>query len=140
MIKGEGQGEVEIELPDRYKFDNRDRLRHARGAGGCRGGAGVTELEELSPRSLAFSVEEVPEMPKIPDEILDLEKRFWTEGPDFYLQNLDEKCLTVFADAAGLWTAEEIAKTVKSSGRWKDVQIDPKGGPPPDAGHCAAEL
>ena len=66
-------------------------------------------------------------MPKIPDEILDLEKRFWTEGPDFYLQNLDEKCLTVFADAAGLWTAEEIAKTVKSSGRWTDVQIDPKG-------------
>jgi DNA polymerase-3 subunit alpha len=38
MIKGEGQGEVEIELPDRYKFDNRI-------ASAMRAVPGVVEVE-----------------------------------------------------------------------------------------------
>jgi DNA polymerase-3 subunit alpha len=38
MIKGEGQGEVEIELADRYKFDNRV-------ASAMRAVPGVVEVE-----------------------------------------------------------------------------------------------
>ena len=61
------------------------------------------------------------------DELLELEKRFWTGNAEFYRDNLDDHCLTAFAEMAGVFDKDDIAKTVGESQRWSDVELAPKG-------------
>ena len=60
------------------------------------------------------------------DELLALERGFWTGGPDFYRAHVDDECLLAFGDMAGVHVKEEIAETAKS-GRWFNVKLDEKG-------------
>lgn len=59
-------------------------------------------------------------------ELMDLEMKFWTDGPDAYLRHADRQCLVVFRERAGLMTKEEIARSAER-GRWSDVRSRPKG-------------
>ncbi len=66
-------------------------------------------------------------------DIVSLEKGFWTGGSDFYLAHLDDDCLLAFQDMAGVHGREEIAK-MTAGNRWKNIKLDQKGfvTPTPD--------
>jgi hypothetical protein len=60
------------------------------------------------------------------ESLLALERRFWTEGPDFYRSHLDDECLIAFTEQAGVSSKDEIADTVQGR-RFSDLSIEPKG-------------
>jgi hypothetical protein len=60
------------------------------------------------------------------EDILQLEKGFWTEGADFYRQHLDDDCLIAFVGMAGVMGRDQIAATAQGP-RWRDVEIALKG-------------
>ena len=60
-------------------------------------------------------------------ELMSLEKRFWTDGADYFRQNLDEKCLVAFTEMAKVMSKEEVAATIKPEDRFKDVDLQTKG-------------
>ncbi len=62
----------------------------------------------------------------IDNELLALERKFWTEGADFYRENLDKLYLVVFPEMAGLKTREEVVAMIGNDSRYQDVTIDPK--------------
>ena len=41
-------------------------------------------------------------------DLLRLEKGFWTEGGDYYRTHVDEECLLAFTEMAGVHSNEEI--------------------------------
>ena len=69
----------------------------------------------------------------IDKDLLELEKGFWTGGPDHYRKHLDETCLVVFSEMAGVMGREEIASMVGKT-IWKDLKVEPKAmvRPTPD--------
>lgn len=60
-------------------------------------------------------------------ELMALERGFWTGGADFYRAHLDDSCLVVFSEMAGVMTRESVARTAQETGRWRDVTLEPKG-------------
>src|SRR5262245_38393004 len=63
----------------------------------------------------------------IQDELIAIERGFWTQGADYYKQNLDDVCVTAFAEMAGAFKKDEIAGMIPEANRWKDLSIEPKG-------------
>ena len=63
----------------------------------------------------------------VQNDLMSLEKQFWTGDADFYRRNLDDKCLTVFAQEAGLQDKEAIAGMMKDGMKWRDIKLDQKG-------------
>lgn len=73
-------------------------------------------------------------MPSVEEQLLALEKKFWTGDSTFYEQNVDESCLIAFTrDMAGVMSNEDLAATVESSHRWKNLEVDLKGLVTPSA-------
>lgn len=60
------------------------------------------------------------------DDLLKIERSFWTGGPEAYEKNADAQCLVVFTEMARVMRRDDIARTAEK-GRWKDVEITPKG-------------
>ena len=60
------------------------------------------------------------------EELLAIEKHFWTGGPEVYRRHADERCLIAFAEMAGVMSNGDIAKSAEK-GRWKDISIEQKG-------------
>jgi hypothetical protein len=61
------------------------------------------------------------------EDLLKIEEKFWTGGPEAYQQHADEKCLVAFSDKmAGVMSKDDIAKSAEK-GRWKDVSMTQKG-------------
>ncbi len=62
------------------------------------------------------------------DDLLKLERQFWTGDADFYREHLDDKCLVAFTDMAGVMGKEDIAQMVKKDPpRWSDLKFEDKG-------------
>jgi hypothetical protein len=62
------------------------------------------------------------------DDLLKLERQFWTGDANFYREHLDDKCLVAFTEMAGLMGKEDIAKMVeKDKPRWSDLTFEDKG-------------
>lgn len=59
-------------------------------------------------------------------DLLAIDERFWTGGPEAYQENCDDRCLVVFPGMAAVMSREDIAKTAEK-GRWSDVKLAPKG-------------
>ena len=60
------------------------------------------------------------------DELLAIERGFWLDGEDFFLANVDEKCLLVFpqmGQMVGSFTREQVAATAQPTNRWRDLGI-----------------
>jgi hypothetical protein len=67
-------------------------------------------------------------MSAIENDLLALERQFWTGDSAFYEQNVDKSCLVAFnRDMAGVISNKEIAATVKDGARWQDLEIELKG-------------
>lgn len=61
------------------------------------------------------------------DELLALEKGFWTGDEAFYKANADKECLVAFPEMAMAMSNADLAATAKKPNRWKDLEIEPKG-------------
>jgi hypothetical protein len=61
------------------------------------------------------------------DELLDIERGFWTGDAEFYRRHADERCLTAFPGMAAVMSSEEIAGTVGDGPRWDEPDLDVKG-------------
>ena len=59
-------------------------------------------------------------------DLLVIEEKFWTGGPEIYQQYADDQCLVVFSEMAGTMSKADIAKTAEK-GRWSDVSPKLKG-------------
>lgn len=60
-------------------------------------------------------------------DLMTLEKGFWTQGGDYYREHVDEECLVAFAEMAGVHSNEEIAGMNPGAGNWRNVRLDEKG-------------
>lgn len=67
-------------------------------------------------------------------ELLPIERSLWTDGPEAYRRNVDERCLVAFTEMAGVSSRDEIAATVTDGPRWRDLEIEVEGlvEPAPD--------
>ncbi|HEY7764319.1 MAG TPA: nuclear transport factor 2 family protein [Aestuariivirgaceae bacterium] len=57
------------------------------------------------------------------DDLFRMEEKFWTGDAEFYRRNLDDKCLVVFTEMAGLMDKEQIAGTIKNPNRWRKLDL-----------------
>ncbi|MEW6632848.1 MAG: hypothetical protein AB1440_18415 [Pseudomonadota bacterium] len=60
-------------------------------------------------------------------ELLDIERGFWTGDSAFYEANADTECLVAFPGMAQAMTNAELAGTASKPNRWRDLEIDLKG-------------
>jgi len=60
-------------------------------------------------------------------DLVRLERGFWTEGGEYYREHVDDECLLAFTEMAGLHSNDEIAGMNPGAGNWKDVHLDAKG-------------
>lgn len=63
----------------------------------------------------------------VQDELLSIEERLWTGGPEAYRENVDDECLVGFTEMAGVMTRDEIARSVEEGSRWRDLEIEVAG-------------
>lgn len=68
------------------------------------------------------------------DDLLAIERSLWSDGPKAYQRHLDDECLIVFTEMAGVSTRDEVAAMVADGPRWKDLDIEVQGlaQPTPD--------
>jgi hypothetical protein len=61
------------------------------------------------------------------DDLLALEKDFWTGDAQFFETNTDRNCLVAFPDMAGVMSNADLAETAKNPNRWRKLEIELKG-------------
>lgn len=57
------------------------------------------------------------------DELLELDRGFWTGGEDHFLAHVDTRCALVFAQMQGDYSREEVAASARDPDRWRDLRI-----------------
>lgn len=57
------------------------------------------------------------------DELLAIDRGFWLDGEDFFLEHVDERCMLVFAEMKGVYSREEVAASARDPDRWRDLRI-----------------
>lgn len=68
------------------------------------------------------------------NELISIEQKLWTGGPETYRKNLDDNCLIAFTKMAGLLSRDTVASTVEGADRWRDLDVQVEGvvQPTPD--------
>lgn len=61
------------------------------------------------------------------NELLEIEKGFWTLGEAYYKAHADKECLVAFPEMARAMSNADLAATAKSPDRWRDIEIELKG-------------
>lgn len=61
---------------------------------------------------------------KLEDHLFSLEEKFWTEGADYYRQNLAYGAIMVFPEPAGVLVKDEIASSLGQKARWAEVALE----------------
>jgi len=61
------------------------------------------------------------------EELLDIEKGFWTGDSAYFEANADVECLVAFPEMARAMTNAEMARTAGKPNRWRDLDISLKG-------------
>jgi hypothetical protein len=75
-------------------------------------------------QSNAFGVGENIMPIKLEDYLFSLEEKFWTEGAEYYQQNLAYAAIMVFPDPAGVMVKDEIASSLEKKARWSRVALE----------------
>jgi hypothetical protein len=60
-------------------------------------------------------------------KLLELEKKFWTEGATFYRESVDRQCILAFPQTASVLSNLEAAVSLGAGPRWREVEIWPRG-------------
>jgi hypothetical protein len=64
----------------------------------------------------------------VEDDLLAIERQFWTGDAEFYRRNLDDECLLAFTEMAGVKSKDDIAGMIADDKeRWRDLRIAKKG-------------
>jgi Domain of unknown function (DUF4440) len=58
------------------------------------------------------------------DDLLALEREFWTGDADFYRRHLSDHAVMVFPEPAGVLTREQVLEAIASGPRWAEVQME----------------
>jgi hypothetical protein len=61
---------------------------------------------------------------KLDDYLFSLEEKFWTEGAEYYEQNLAYAAIMVFPDPAGVMVKDEFASSLARKARWSRVALE----------------
>jgi hypothetical protein len=61
------------------------------------------------------------------EELLDLERGFWSGNSAYYEANADVECLVAFPQMAQAMTNGDLAKTATKPNKWRDLNIKLKG-------------
>ena len=61
------------------------------------------------------------------DQLLDLERSFWTGDRAFFNEHADRECLVAFPEMAGTMANADLANTAIDPPRWRDLEIELKG-------------
>lgn len=59
-------------------------------------------------------------------DLLQLEKGFWTEDDQYYRAHVDDACLLAFSEMAGVHSNQDIAD-MRGPSNWKNVDLREKG-------------
>lgn len=57
------------------------------------------------------------------DILLELERRFWTEGANFYEERLAPDAALVFPDPVGVMGKEETVRSLAEATRWSEIDM-----------------
>lgn len=66
-------------------------------------------------------------MTALQEDLLSIEKRFWSGDEEYYRAHADRACLVAFAEMANLMSNADLAATVKGGNRWRKVDMVMKG-------------
>jgi hypothetical protein len=66
-------------------------------------------------------------MSDLEGSLIELERGFWLNGPDYYADNLADESIFVFREMAGRFSRADIEETIDSAARWSEVSITTKG-------------
>ncbi len=66
-------------------------------------------------------------MTALEEDLLSLEKKFWSGDEKFYRAHADSSCLVAFTEMAGLMSNPDLAATAKDGNRWRKLDMDMKG-------------
>jgi hypothetical protein len=58
------------------------------------------------------------------EQLLDIERKLWTDGAVFYKHNLTEDAVLVFAETGPMTRAEAVEAVRGVGGRWTEVRFD----------------
>lgn len=61
------------------------------------------------------------------EELLEIERGFWTGDSAYYEANADVECLVAFPQMAQAMTNADLAKTATKPNKWRDLDIKLKG-------------
>ncbi|MER8727828.1 hypothetical protein NKJ72_13070 [Mesorhizobium sp. M0045] len=61
------------------------------------------------------------------NELLDIERGFWSGDADYFKANADTECLVAFPQMARVMSNTDLAETATDPKRWRDLDIDLKG-------------
>ncbi|MEO5324093.1 hypothetical protein PV773_12290 [Mesorhizobium sp. CC13] len=61
------------------------------------------------------------------DQLLELERKFWTGDSKFFAEHADRECLVAFPDMAGVMSNADLAATASKPNRWKHLEMKLKG-------------
>ncbi|AWC24302.1 hypothetical protein CO731_03786 [Aminobacter sp. MSH1] len=61
------------------------------------------------------------------DELLELEREFWTGDEQFFAENADRECLVAFPEMACVMSNADLAATAKKPNRWRNLEIKLQG-------------
>ncbi|MER9264456.1 MULTISPECIES: hypothetical protein [unclassified Mesorhizobium] len=61
------------------------------------------------------------------NELLDIERGFWSGDADYFKANADTECLVAFPQMARVMSNTDLAETATDPNRWRDLDIDLKG-------------
>ncbi|KQU75783.1 hypothetical protein ASC75_17285 [Aminobacter sp. DSM 101952] len=61
------------------------------------------------------------------DELLELEREFWTGDQEFFAENADRECLVAFPEMACVMSNAELAATATKPSRWRNLEMQVEG-------------
>ncbi|GAA2822956.1 hypothetical protein EDC40_105300 [Aminobacter aminovorans] len=61
------------------------------------------------------------------DELLELEREFWTGDQKFFAENADRECLVAFPEMSGVMSNAELAATATKPHRWRNLEMKVQG-------------
>lgn len=74
-----------------------------------------------------IAAREERDMHEFPDQLIDIERKLWTNNAVFYKDNLTEDCLLVFAETGVISrdvAVDAIRKENEEGRRWAEVDLD----------------
>ena len=58
------------------------------------------------------------------DHLFRMERKFWTEGPQFFERHLAYAAIMVFPEPTGVLTRDQVIQSFSNEARWSDVAFE----------------